>query len=184
MSRVHVYNVPSDIVGFNVAVWADKDDTNIKWYEMQMDESGNFYADVKLAEYGEVNTPFTFHLYAYYIDGSSKMIKAVEKTGIESICNDLFNRHLEDYSAYFNEMSLSLGNHKSENEEISTPELLKNVSGDNTDLIELYAKREKKVNKHLIKTYILVKREYSKGSVLSNGKWECTCLEYKRQCSS
>ena len=96
----------------------------------------------------------------------SKMIKAVEKTGIESICNDLFNRHLEDYSAYFNEMSLSLGNHKSENEEISTPELLKNVSGDNTDLIELYANFDR---------YLLISGSRKPGELplTLQGLWNC-----------
>lgn len=64
----------------------------------------------------------------------------IQKNGIRTCVENYFENHQKEYKSFWEKFSLSIGKeNQSQNNEISTPELLKNASNSNVNLVNLYA---------------------------------------------
>lgn len=92
------------------------------------------------------------------------------KNGIKSSVEKIFNNHTTEYKSYWEKFSLCIGNENlsklSQNESISTPELLKNASKENVSLVNLYANFSR---------YLLISGSRSPGILPTTlqGLWNC-----------
>lgn len=75
----------------------------------------------------------------------SSIKKNIQKNGIKTCVETYFANHKKEYKSFWEKFSLSIGKENCEKEkctqtnEISTPELLKNASNSNVNLVNLYA---------------------------------------------
>lgn len=75
----------------------------------------------------------------------SSIKKNIQKNGIKTCVENYFANHKKEYKSFWEKFSLSIGEENCEKEnstqtnEISTPELLKNASNSNVNLVNLYA---------------------------------------------
>lgn len=100
----------------------------------------------------------------------SSIKKNIQKNGIKTCVENYFAKHKKEYKSFWEKFSLCIGNENlskiSQNEEISTPELLKNASKENVSLVNLYANFSR---------YLLISgsRKPGKMPTTLQGLWNC-----------
>lgn len=102
----------------------------------------------------------------------SSIKKNIQKNGIKTCVENYFANHKKEYKSFWEKFSLSIGKENCEKEkctqtnEISTPELLKNASNSNVNLVNLYANFSR---------YLLISgsRKPGKMPTTLQGLWNC-----------
>ena len=57
-----------------VAVWANEDQSDLQWLELQISEDGNYVMDINMATFDYIPGGYNMHVYAVTTDGEQYFI--------------------------------------------------------------------------------------------------------------